>query len=87
MALYAERINAHRFEVVAPLIAPDAMFWFSDGSHAGLEAIRAAFEATWAQLREETYWLEDMAWLAVDDASAACLYRFYWTASVDGVAR
>ncbi|MGV8856386.1 MAG: YybH family protein [Devosia sp.] len=87
MALYAERINAHRFALVAPLIAPDAVFWFSDGSHKGIDAIERAFAATWATLHDEAYWLEDRRWLTRDGASAVCLYRFCWTASIDGTAR
>ena len=56
------------------------MFWFSDGSHRGIEAIRAAFEATWRALPGETYWLEDVEWIANSDVAAACIYRFNWTA-------
>jgi hypothetical protein len=64
LALYRERINRHRFDDLVPLIAPDAIFWFGDGSHAGLGAIRAAFEKTWAQLVDETYALETcIGWL------------------------
>lgn len=85
MALYAERINAHRSELVAPLIAPDAVFWFGDGSHNGLASIQLAFEATWAALRAETYWLEDLRWLASGASVAVCCYRFFWTATVEGV--
>tara|TARA_R110002124_G_scaffold63350_19_gene173171 strand:- start:11047 stop:11403 length:357 start_codon:yes stop_codon:yes gene_type:complete len=85
MALYADRINAHRFEAVAPLIAPDAVFWFGDGSHSGIGAIEQAFARTWSRLREETYWLEDLRWLVRDEAVAVCLYRFCWRATIDGV--
>ena len=84
LAAYEERINRHDFDLLAPLIAADAIFWFSDGSHAGIGAIRDAFERTWASLREETYWLEDRHWIAVGDAVAACTYRFGWRATIDG---
>lgn len=85
MALYAERINAHRFELVAPLIADEAVFWFGDGSHRGHAAIGRAFAATWRVLSDETYWLEDVEWIARGDRAAVCVYRFCWRASVDGV--
>ena len=65
LALYEERINLHRFDAVAPLIAADAVFWFNDGSFVGTEAIRAAFERTWNSLADETYWLTDLARIAV----------------------
>lgn len=84
MALYRERINNHRFGDLVPLIAPDAVFWFGDGSHIGLEAIRIAFETTWARLADETYWLDDVRWLAAGAGAAACCYRFHWQASING---
>ena len=84
MQQYAERINNHRFDDVAHLIAPDAVFWFSDGSHGGLASIRTAFEATWAVLTDEVYWLESLRWIAVGDGAASCIYAFHWQATVDG---
>ncbi|WP_245622299.1 NUDIX domain-containing protein [Devosia epidermidihirudinis] len=51
MALYGVRINEHRFDSLVELIADDAVFWFSDGSHVGIAAVRRAFEATWDRLR------------------------------------
>ncbi len=87
MALYGERINRRRFAEVAPLIDENAVFWFTDGSHVGHKAIRSAFERTWASLVNETYWLEDLQWLAMDEAAAGCTYRFHWTAEIDGQPR
>jgi ketosteroid isomerase-like protein len=81
---YELRINRHDFDEVTELIAEDAVFWFSDGTHRGLGEIRAAFERTWHALSEETYWLEDMSWIAEGDAAAACTYRFNWQAVIDG---
>lgn len=54
------RINRHDFSLLAGLIADDASFWFSDGTHQGLPEIRAAFEHTWQSLGNETYWLDDL---------------------------
>lgn len=83
---YEARINLHRFEDLAPLISDDAVFWFSEGSFTGPEAIRGAFERTWL-IRDETYWLDDLRWVAVGDTAAACTYRFNWTGIVEGQAR
>ena len=74
LARYAEMINRHDFNLVSPLIAEDAVFWFGDGSHVGLAAVRAAFEATWRHLVDETYWLEDVRWIAQGNDAASCLY-------------
>jgi ketosteroid isomerase-like protein len=77
---YEEQINAHDFDRLVPLIAPNAVFWFSDGSHRGFPAIRAAFERTWRLLSNDTYWLDQLDWIAEGDTAAACLYRFNWRA-------
>lgn len=82
---YESLINLHRFDAVAPLIAEGAVFWFNDGSFAGLEAIRSAFERTWAGLPDETYWLTDLRWIASGDTAASCIYQFNWKAKVDGL--
>lgn len=84
MARYAELINRHDFSLLVPLIHPDASFWFSSGTHAGIDAARAAFEATWRKLAEETYWLEDLTWIAFGDTAASCTYSFHWRATIDG---
>ena len=81
---YELYLNRRDFDTLADLIAPDAVFWFSDGSHRGIAAIRAAFEATWRALPEETYWLDELEWLAETDRAAACTYRFNWRATRNG---
>ena len=81
---YEQRINRHDFDLLAELIAPDAVFWFSDGSHVGLPAIRAAFEGTWCALANDIYWLEEKRWVATGDNAAACVYRFNWKTMIDG---
>ena len=72
LTAYEQRINQHDFDLLLDLIAPDASFWFSDGTHQGIAAIRAAFEATWAAL------LTDREWIGEGDGAAACIYRFNW---------
>ncbi|WP_404401711.1 YybH family protein [Pelagibacterium halotolerans] len=84
IATYEQRLAQMSFDAVSDLIAPDAFFWFSDGSHRGLEQIRRAFDATWAQLQNETYWLTELEWIARGDTAAACIYKFNWTAQIDG---
>jgi ketosteroid isomerase-like protein len=81
---YESRINLHRFDAVAPLIAEDAVVWFNDGSFVGHDAIRGAFERTWASLVDETYWLTNVHWIAVGNAAASCIYQFNWKSTIDG---
>jgi ketosteroid isomerase-like protein len=83
LAAYEARINLQDFDQLVPLFSAEAVFWFNDGSFIGIDAIRAAFEATWARVPGEIYTLTDKLWLAESDTAAACLYRFHWTAIVD----
>lgn len=82
--LYERRTNTHDFEAVRELIDSDAVYWFSDGVHEGVEEIQRAFEQTWNTIRDEVYSIEDVRWLAVDDDSASCIYTFHWEGTVDG---
>ena len=84
LAAYEERINRRDFDLLTDLIAPDAAFWFTDGTHNGIEAIRKAFEATWSMIEDETYWLDRHAWIAEGEAAAACTYRFNWEGMIGG---
>lgn len=87
LADYIHQANTHSFDAVAPRIDEAAVFWFSSGSHRGLDEIRAAFERTWSIIHNEQYWLEDVEWLTLDAASATCIYTFHWQGSIDGVSR
>lgn len=85
LAAYTDRINRQDFDLLTELIAPDATFWFSNGTHGGIAAIRAAFEATWQAMGpSERYWLDELEWIAEGDSATACIYRFNWEISVDG---
>lgn len=81
---YEQRINQHDFDALVELVAPHATFWFSDGSHHGHTEIRRAFEQTWRALADETYWLDQLEWIAQGEAAAACTYRFNWRAMIEG---
>jgi hypothetical protein len=45
---YEQATNSHDITQLVPLIAPEAVYWFSDGSHHGREAILAAIAETFA---------------------------------------
>lgn len=84
MRRYEQATNRHDFDQVAPLIADDASYWFTEGSYHGIEAIRAAIERTFATIQDEVYRIEELEWVAVADDLAVCRYRFRWTGVVDG---
>jgi ketosteroid isomerase-like protein len=87
LAEYARCTNTHQFDAVAPLIAADAVYWFSDGSHRGLASIRLAFERTWSIIQDEYYAIDDVEWLTVEGRSATCIYTFRWRGRIDGAIR
>ncbi len=81
---YEQRTNTHRFEEVAPLIAEHAVYWFNDGSFQGINAIKQAFDKTWALIQDEQYAIEQVQWLVNDEHVAVCIYLFHWKGSVKG---
>jgi ketosteroid isomerase-like protein len=83
---YETKINLHRFAEVAPLISDEAVFWFSDGSHKGKREIKCAFEKTWQKLNNDTYWLQNIEWIALGDRAASCIYQFNWKTEINGKA-
>jgi ketosteroid isomerase-like protein len=82
---YEAATNSHDFDNVAPLIDKDAVYWFSDGSFEGIEAIREAFIATWTKIKDEKYSINNVRWFTSSDDTAVCVYDFSWQGSVDGV--
>lgn len=84
MRRYERATNQHDFTVLAPLIAPDAVYWFTDGSYRGRAAIEEAVSRTFAAIRDEVYEIHDLDWVTVGEESAVCRYRFHWTGLVDG---
>jgi ketosteroid isomerase-like protein len=81
---YEQATNRHDFDQLAPLIADDATYWFTEGSYHGLNAIQAAIERTFATILDEVYEITDLKWVAVTDDLAVCRYRFRWSGVVDG---
>lgn len=84
MTTYERCTNSHDFAQVLPLLAEDAVYWFTDGTFQGAPAIQAAFERTWAAIDQEVYTLQNLRWLAQDDQFAVCLYEFHWQGIING---
>ncbi|MBC7276391.1 nuclear transport factor 2 family protein [Nocardioides sp.] len=81
---YERATNSHDTAELAPLIAPEAVYWFTDGSHRGREAILSAIADTFTTIRDETYRIHDLEWILADDSQAVCRYRFSWTGAING---
>lgn len=87
MREYAMQTDTHDFNQIAPLIAADAVCFFTEGTYSSKEELRAAFERTWATIRDEDCRIEDLRWLTCDKRIAVCVYRFRWSGMVDGQPR
>lgn len=84
LAVYEKAANSRDFDQVAPCIADDATFWFTNGTFNGKDEIRKAFEDTWANIQDETYTISDVHWVAANDSVAVCTYKFKSDGVVDG---
>ena len=87
ISAYEQATNSHDTTQLVPLIAPEAVYWFSDGSHRGCEAILSAIAETFATIRDEIYQINDLEWITYSDDHAVCRYQFAWTGTIDGQLR
>jgi ketosteroid isomerase-like protein len=77
---FVEASATRSFASVADMIHPDALFRFNDGDYRGLDAIRGAFESTWAlDVKDERYDLSHIVVMSVDADSAAATFQFHWS--------
>jgi ketosteroid isomerase-like protein len=81
---YEKQTNTHDFKKVQPLIATNAIYWFSDGTYKGMPAIRRAFIRTFNTIKDETYSLKNVRWLVIARDMGVCTYDFYWSGKVGG---
>ncbi|MGW0578609.1 YybH family protein [Streptomyces sp. NPDC002920] len=84
---YEQANNSHDIDRVMPLIAEDAVYWFSDGSYQGLGEIAGAIKRTFGTIQEEKYEIRDLEWVVLAADHAVCRYRFFWTGVVAGQPR
>lgn len=87
LAKLGEATASKSFANVAPLIADSALYRFTDGDFAGIDAIRAAFEQTWASFPDDEWELLNIRVVHCDERSAVVTYDTRWTAAVNGEQR
>jgi hypothetical protein len=67
------------------LIDEQAVYWFSDGtSHVGKPAVERAIRRNSELIKDETYRISDVVWVAQSSEIAACIYRFDWSGILRG---
>lgn len=68
-------------------IAPDAGYWFSDGSHYGRAEIRVARQDTSDAIQNEIISIHDLTWVTMRTDITVCRYHFSWTSLGQGQPR
>jgi ketosteroid isomerase-like protein len=81
---YEKATNSRDFNNVAPLIADDAIYWFTNGTYVGKDVIRKEFEETWDRIKDEKYTISDIKWIATNYWVSSCVYSFVSNGIVDG---
>jgi ketosteroid isomerase-like protein len=67
------------------MIDDDAVYWFSDGSaHVGKAAIERVLRRNADLIRDETYGISDVVWIAETADVAACTFHYDWSGTVRG---
>ncbi|TAG03169.1 MAG: nuclear transport factor 2 family protein [Betaproteobacteria bacterium] len=82
---YEHALGVHTWEAVAPFIADDACFVFSDGTYLGKPNIEAAIRKTFAMILDETYRIDNVRWIFERADCALCTYQFAWSGKIGGV--
>ena len=84
LSTYIEALNTHAWEQIAPHVAEDAVFIFTEDTFTGHAAAKAAFEKTFALIQDEHFSLHDIVWTVVTDDVAVCRYEFRWKGLISG---
>jgi ketosteroid isomerase-like protein len=84
LTAYVEKLNTHSWDRIAPHVAEDAVFIFTEDTFVGKAAAKASFEKTFKLIENEVFSLHDIAWTVVTDDVAACRYEFRWKGLISG---
>jgi ketosteroid isomerase-like protein len=84
LAEYERRTNAHDIDSWAKLVAEDATYWFTNGTHVGKQAIVDAVASNFRAIEDETYRISEIEWVYRTDDVAVVRYRFHWHGIIDG---
>lgn len=84
LSAYVEALNTHSWDQIAPCVASDAVFIFTEDTFTGHVAAKAAFEKTFKLIEDEVFSHHEIQWTAVTDEVAACHYEFRWKGLING---
>lgn len=84
LSAYVEALNTHSWDRIAPHVAADAVFIFTEDTFIGHAAAKAAFEKTFKLIENEVFSLHDIVWTVVTEDVATCHYEFRWKGLISG---
>ena len=85
MQAYQQALSSHDLQQAMAFVADDAIYLFSNQTrHIYRKAIQAAMELNFQMIRNESYQVHGLRWLASSDDLAACIYEFRWTGEIKG---
>ncbi|MCA9562149.1 MAG: nuclear transport factor 2 family protein [Myxococcales bacterium] len=80
VASYERASDSHDLNGVLSLVAPGAVYFFSNKTaYLGKLAIGAAIARNFGAISEESYRLENVRWLAESESVAVCIYDYHWS--------
>lgn len=84
LSAYVEALNTHSWDRIAPHVAADAVFIFTEDTFIGHASAQAAFEKTFKLIENEVFSLHDIVWTVVAEDVATCHYEFRWKGLING---
>jgi ketosteroid isomerase-like protein len=73
---YEDAANSRQLKKVAPFIAHNAVFQFTNGTFVGKQEIKRAFENTWGNIKDAQYTISNVRWIVATYWVSVCSYRF-----------
>src|SRR3989304_2065934 len=77
--------NRHSVEATLALVDDEAVYLFSDVSvHIGKRAIEKVIRRNFDFIKDESYSIDNVTWLADSNEVAACVYDYSWSGTING---
>jgi ketosteroid isomerase-like protein len=85
LTAYTAAALHHDLEAMLAFVAEDAVYLFSNETcHIGKAAVREAIARNFAAIRNETYGLRKVRWLARTEDLAVAVYEYHWSGEIGG---
>ena len=82
---YEEALASQEWALVENLVHESACVTFSNGAvHLGKAAVQKAYEANFAAIEDEKYWISNVHWVRHGEDVAVYLFDFAWSGRIGG---